>query len=483
MKRYASQLRHDYRPTALSPIRRSRHRLPWFSLGILLAIAGAGLWRFAATPETATARPTTLATQAEDAQRVVTSAGIVPTPSVAQANRATPPSTGDVAMVAAAVSAATTTLSTATTHRFEHVDLTIRSGDTLDGLFRKNELSAGDLASISRLPVAAERLRLLRPGDTIAIDHDNGRVVSLRKTVAIDKELRVGMRADGGFVAEVTNLPLETREAISHGVIESSLFESAATAGLDDNMIMNLAGIFAWDIDFVLDIRRGDEYTLLYEEHWRNGEKIGNGEIIAAEFINSGRSVQAFRHIDDTGRSDYFAADGRSVRKAFIRAPVDFRRISSVFNPNRRHPILNTIRAHRGVDYSAPKGTPIKAAGDGKVIFRGRKNGYGNTVILQHGGNITTLYAHLSNFAKKAPSGARVRQGETIGFVGATGLATAPHLHYEYRVNGVHRNPRTVKLPAAEPIDSRYVDDFRNIVEDAQDRLEKYKETRLARID
>ncbi|MEM1261251.1 MAG: peptidoglycan DD-metalloendopeptidase family protein [Pseudomonadota bacterium] len=480
MKRYASQLRHDYRPSALASSDPSRHRLPWFSLGILLAIAGAGLWRFAATPETATAEPAPPTIAGATAELAVANAGLVATPIPAQ-EPAVVANDGTVASLPATV--ATRVADAPTAHQFEHIDLTIRSGDTLDGLFRKNELSAGDLASISRLPVAAEQLRLLRPGDAVAIDHDAGRIVSLRKTVAIDEELRVGMRADGGFVAELSNLPLETREAISHGVIESSLFESAATAGLDDNMIMNLAGIFAWDIDFVLDIRRGDEYTLMYEEYWRNGEKIGNGEIIAAEFVNSGRSVQAFRHIDDSGRSDYFAADGRSVRKAFIRAPVDFRRISSPFDPRRRHPILNTIRAHRGVDYSAPKGTPIKAAGDGKVIFRGRKSGYGNTIILQHGGNITTLYAHLSNFAKNAPSGARVEQGEVIGFVGATGLATAPHLHYEYRINGVHRNPRTVKLPAAQPIESRYADDFRDTVENAQQQLEKYKETRLARID
>ena len=189
------------------------------------------------------------------------------------------------------------------------------------------------------------------------------------------------------------------------------------------------------------------------------------------------------RFVDEDGVSDYFTPEGNSVRKAFIRAPVDFTRISSNFNPNRRHPILNTIRAHRGVDYAAPRGTPIKAAGDGKVIFRGVKGGYGNTVILQHGGNITTLYAHLSSFAAKARAGARVRQGETIGFVGATGLATANHLHYEYRLNGVHRNPRTVPLPQAEPIERKYRDAFLAAVPEILAELEQFKRTQLAALD
>jgi murein DD-endopeptidase MepM/ murein hydrolase activator NlpD len=183
--------------------------------------------------------------------------------------------------------------------------------------------------------------------------------------------------------------------------------------------------------------------------------------------------------VDADGRADYYTPDGRSMRKAFIRAPVDFTRISSAFNPNRRHPILNTIRAHRGVDYAAPAGTPVKAAGDGKVIFRGRKGGYGNAVVIQHGGNITTLYAHMSRFGKYGV-GKRVQQGDVIGYVGATGLATAPHLHYEYRLNGVHRNPRTVELPQADPIKKEYLADFRAKSEPLLHELANYKHTQLA---
>jgi murein DD-endopeptidase MepM/ murein hydrolase activator NlpD len=249
---------------------------------------------------------------------------------------------------------------------------------------------------------------------------------------------------------------------------------------MPDKLTMNLAGIFAWDIDFVLDIRRGDDFFILFEEIYQDGKFITDGEIVAAEFNNNGRTFRAVRFIDESGRSDYFTPDGRSVRKAFIRAPVDFTRISSSFNPRRKHPILNKIRAHRGVDYAAPRGTPIKAAGDGKVIFRGRKGGYGNAVILQHGGNISTLYGHMSKFANSSRIGRRVKQGQTIGYVGSTGLATAAHLHYEYRLNGVHRNPRTVKLPQAEPIKDEYRQDFLTAAGPILAELDRYKRTQIA---
>jgi len=289
-------------------------------------------------------------------------------------------------------------------------------------------------------------------------------------------------RQESGFVSEIVERPIDVRKRIAYGSIDSSLFESGADAGLSDKVIMNIAGIFAWDVDFVLDIRQGDNFYVQYEEIWQDGEYVTDGEIIAAEFNNDGRTHQAIRFIDTDGYSDYFTPAGDSVRKAFIRAPVDFTRISSNFNPRRRHPILNTIRAHRGVDYAAPRGTPIQAAGDGKVIFRGVKNGYGKTVILQHGGNITTLYAHMSGYASSARVGSRVRQGQTVGYVGATGLATANHLHYEYRLNGVHRNPRTVSLPQAEPIDEQYRDRFLASVPPILEELEKFKRTQIASV-
>jgi murein DD-endopeptidase MepM/ murein hydrolase activator NlpD len=364
---------------------------------------------------------------------------------------------------------------------YDSISLKIRRGDTLDRLFRKHDLDLGHLATIVRLPDARQHLRVLRPGDEIEITHDDGELISLYRKLSLTNALQVS-RDSSGYVAKIIDQPIELRKRRAYGRIHSSLFESGNAAGLPDKLIMNLAGIFAWDIDFVLDIRVGDDYYLLYEEIYQDGEFVTDGEIIAAEFNNDGRSYQAIRFVDNKGRSDYFTPDGNSVRKAFVRAPVDFSRISSSFNPRRRHPVLNTIRAHRGVDYAAPRGTPIKAAGDGKVIFRGRKGGYGNAVILQHGGNITTLYAHMTNFARSAPFGSRVVQGQVIGFVGSTGLATAAHLHYEYRLNGVHRNPRTVKLPQAEPIKAEYKQRFLAEAQPLLDELLQYKRMQIASL-
>ena len=364
---------------------------------------------------------------------------------------------------------------------FDVLNLKIGRGDTLDKLFRQHNLNLGHLAAIAKLEEPKRLFRKLKPGDEFEILHENGSLISMYSVLNLTSAIRIERR-EKGFVADILDRPIDKRKRIAYGVIESSLFESGAAAGLSDKVIMNIAGIFAWDVDFILDIRQGDNFYVQYEEIWQDGDYVTDGEIIAAEFNNDGRRHRAIRFTDSGGLSDYFTPEGDSVRKAFIRAPVDFARISSNFNPKRRHPILNTIRAHRGVDYSAPRGTPIKAAGDGKIIFRGTKNGYGKTVILQHGGNITTLYAHMSNYVAKAGVGTRVRQGQTIGFVGATGLATANHLHYEYRLNGVHRNPRTVDLPQAEPIDEQYREQFLATVDPILEELEQFKRTQVASV-
>mgnify|MGYP001828286630 CR=1 FL=1 len=356
---------------------------------------------------------------------------------------------------------------------YDKLTLKVGRGDTMERMFRRNDLDVGELFEIARLEAAKKQFRRIKPGDLFEVEHDNGSIVSLYAKLNLTSALQV-TRSEDGFAAEIVERPIEVRKRFAYGVIESSLFESAAQDGLSDKTIMNVAGIFAWDVDFILDIREGDNYYVQFEEIWQDGEYVTDGEIIAAEFNNNGRQIQAIRFKDKNNNTDYFTPTGDSVRKAFIRAPVDFTRISSNFNPKRRHPILNTIRAHRGVDYAAPRGTPIKAAGDGKVIFRGVKGGYGNTVILQHGGNITTLYAHMSRFAG-AGIGTRVRQGQTIGYVGSTGLATANHLHYEYRLNGAHRNPRTVELPDAEPIDERYRARFMATAEPILEELERFK--------
>ena len=364
---------------------------------------------------------------------------------------------------------------------FDRLSLTVSRGDTMEKLFRRNSLDIGHLMTIAQLDEAKQRFRRIKPGDVFEVTHDAGKIISLYSKLDLTNALQIE-RQEEGFTAQIIERPIEIRKRHAYGVIDSSLFESAAQAGLSDRTIMNVAGIFAWDVDFILDIRSGDNYYVQFEEIWQDGEFVTDGEIIAAEFNNNGREIRAIRFKDKDNVTDYFTPDGNSVRKAFIRAPVDFTRISSNFNPNRRHPILNTIRAHRGVDYAAPRGTPIKAAGDGKVIFRGNKSGYGKVVIVQHGGNITTLYAHMSSFAAKARVGSRVRQGQTIGYVGMTGLATANHLHYEYRLNGVHRNPRTVSLPDAEPIKAEYRQRFLTEAAPILEELEKFKSTQVASI-
>ncbi len=457
MHRPVSPLLHDYKRSAAKEPKKSK-ALQWFVIGLGIPLAGLALVSTLTTTTPPAAPPEEPVITAADGSDydVETPVELVyaDTPLVL-ADAINPPP-------------------------YQKLNLTIRRGDTLDKLFRQHDLDLGHLSEISKLDEARKRFRKLKPGDEFEITHDQGDLVSMYSNLSLTSALKIE-RAESGFKAEIVERPIEKRKRLAYGTIETSLFESAADAGLSDRVIMNIAGIFAWDVDFVLDIRGGDNYYVQYEEIWQDGEYVMDGEIVAAEFNNNGRTYQAIRFIDDEGRSDYYTPDGHSVRKAFIRAPVDFTRISSNFNPRRRHPILNTIRAHRGVDYAAPRGTPIKAAGDGKVIFRGVKGGYGNTIILQHGGNITTLYAHMSRFAG-ARTGSRVRQGQTIGYVGSTGLATANHLHYEYRLNGVHRNPRTVELPQADPIDQRYRQQFLATVEPILQELEKFKNTQLASV-
>ena len=340
------------------------------------------------------------------------------------------------------------------------LELTVARGDTLESLFKHHGLSLADLADLVALQDVGRGLQHVKPGDRLVIAHDGDQVLALRRELDDVRLLTIARNGDR-FVPSTLEREIEMRPIGAHGVVRSSLFEAGQQAGVSDKLIMDLAGIFEWDIDFIQDVREGDEFTVLYEEIWRDGVKLRNGDIVAAEFVNQGKAYRAAKYRDPGGRSNYYTPDGHSLRKAFIRAPLNFTRISSNFDPSRRHPILNTIRAHQGVDYAAPIGTPIRAAGDGKVLFRGVQGGYGNVIILQHGGNITTLYGHMSKFANVRVGG-RVAQGEVIGYVGQSGLATGPHLHYEYRINGVHRNPRTVSLPPADPIPAQLQEDFKS---------------------
>lgn len=359
------------------------------------------------------------------------------------------------------------------------VEYPVKSGDNLTTLFKRAGLGPRDVYRISQAVSGSDALQRLRPGQTLAFLIEDGLLRKLRHAQDQLNSTLLELTDSGYQVRKLERTP-EPRTLYAAGTITRSLFLDAADAGLSNRTIMQLAEIFGWDIDFALDIREGDHFRVLYEQDYLDGEAINQSRILAAEFINQGKTFAAVRFTDSEGNSQYFAPDGRSMRKAFLRSPVDFSRISSRFKPERFHPVLGKKRPHRGVDYAAATGTPIKAAGDGKIIWRGTKGGYGRTVILQHGSNITTLYAHMSRYQKGLSNGSRVKQGQIIGYVGASGLATGPHLHYEFRVNEVHKNPLTVALPAADPIAERERPAFQAESQRLLSALNQHANTQLA---
>lgn len=363
------------------------------------------------------------------------------------------------------------------------VSLVIQPGDTLAKRLAKHKVSAQDLQKMLDDKTARPHLTKIHPGQKIQLTFtEDQNLVSLEQPINETQSLLI-KKSDNGFSSEILEKPVNTYIKYAYGVIDDSLFAAGQRAHLNDNVIMEISNIFAWDIDFALDIRPGDRFSVLYEERYVDNKLISPGKIIAAEFVNQGRVYQAIRFEDKDGKSDYYAPDGKSMRKAFLRTPVKFTRISSRFSLNRKHPTLHTIRAHKGVDYAAPTGTPIKASGDGKVIFKGEKGGYGNCVIIQHGQSYTTLYAHMSRFAKGLKVGDRVRQGETVGFVGMTGLASGPHLHYEFRINDVHKNPLTVNLPNSAPINPSYREEFSARAHTLLKQMSYHQAIELARIE
>ena len=371
----------------------------------------------------------------------------------------TPPAAPVIVEAPAPVAAAPVIADPEPVSPFDSAEIVIRRNDTLDAIFRQMQLSLSDLAELRQLPDVRKALDRLRPGDIIMLTHLDGELKSLTRRLSDTATLTV-TRAGDGFAANVIENPLEIEEASMTGTIDSSLFLSVNAAGGSDNLAIALADVFKYDIDFVNEVQPGDRFAVAYQQQWQDGQFVRDGEILAAEFVNKGRSFRAVRYVMPDGSGEYFTPDGHSVRKAFLRFPVAFGRVSSGFNLARRHPILNRVRAHKGTDFAAPVGTPIYAAGSGRVTFRGVKGGYGNAVILAHAGSVTTLYGHMSRYAKGLSVGDKVKQGEVIGYVGMTGLASGPHLHYEYRVGGVHRNPATVPLPKAESIPAELKADF-----------------------
>jgi murein DD-endopeptidase MepM/ murein hydrolase activator NlpD len=328
----------------------------------------------------------------------------------------------------------------------------VQPGQTLSDIFNARGLGMADLQKVMDASGSAKSaLHNIRPGQEFdfLLDSD-GSLKGFRFDQ--DQASRAIVRLDGAQpTVSVQQRDMDLREQVAHGVIRSSLYAAGDQAGMNAAMVGKLADLFKYDVDFVQDLRVGDSFTVIYDDVYRDGVRYGEGNIVAAEFINQGTRYTAYRFKKADGDYGWFSEDGRPIQKSFLRIPVDFTRISSTFSAARMHPILGRMRAHKGVDYAAPTGTPIHAAGDGVIKFRGWENGYGNFVVIQHSSTISTAYGHMSRFGSER-IGQHVSQGQVIGFVGMTGLATGPHLHYEFRVNGVQRNPQTVTLPQPEPL-------------------------------
>ncbi|MBA6338758.1 peptidoglycan DD-metalloendopeptidase family protein [Colwellia sp. BRX8-7] len=332
----------------------------------------------------------------------------------------------------------------------------VRSGDSLAKVFKRLGYSARTTYDVSSAKGDYSKLlKKINVGDVFHIGQNAaGELAVLTYPLSKTETLYVKLIDDGSYQSSKETKTVEIRETIAHGVIKSNFWNAGIESGLNDAQIINLANIFGWDIDFALDIREGDSFHVVFENRYVDGDHIGTGKILAAEFINKDDPFQAIRFTD----GEYYSPDGRSMRKAFLRAPVNFRYISSNFKPKRFHPIQKRWKAHRGTDYRANKGTPVVAAGNGKVTHSTYNKYNGNYVFIQHGNGIETKYLHFSK--RNVKKGQRVKQGDVIGYVGSTGMSEASHLHYEFLLNGVHRNPRTVKLPDAKPINKKYAAEF-----------------------
>ncbi|HTA64738.1 MAG TPA: peptidoglycan DD-metalloendopeptidase family protein [Xanthomonadaceae bacterium] len=337
----------------------------------------------------------------------------------------------------------------------------VRKGQTLDSLFADFNLSASVKQQVLAQPGAKAALAHLRDGDQLAFDIPSPGVL---RGLRFDKDdsTRVELQFDHSAVHSVViRRPLERRLESTSGVIAGSLFSAGEKAGLSDASVIQMAKIFSYDIDMAQDLQPGDSFQVVYEDFWRDGQRVRTGDILAASFDNNGKRYFAYRYTHANGKTEYVDQDGTPLKKSFMRTPVEFTRISSGFTlVGRMHPILGYMRAHTGVDYAAPTGTPIVASGDAKMVFEGWKGGYGNCIILDHGGGYTTLYGHMSRFGHYHV-GQHVDQGTTIGYVGMTGMATGPHLHYEFRINGVYHNPLSVTMPKPQPLGGEELARFR----------------------
>ena len=353
-------------------------------------------------------------------------------------------------------------------------DVTVRAGDNLSLIFQRAGFSGRDVFNVTTSH-NGKALRRIFPGQLIGFAADDSKQLLAVRHIESPLKQTIYTREDGQFSSEIVTRETEVRHRSVALTISSSLFLAGERAGLSDGMIMELAAILGGVIDFALDPRRGDEIMILFEENFLDNEKYSDGNILAVNYSNKGRQVEAFRFTDSSGDVGYYDSEGVSMRKAFLKAPLDFTRVSSSFNPNRLHPIYKTKRPHRGTDYAAPRGTPVYAAGDGRVVEAGYSRANGNYIFIQHGEAYKTHYLHLNK--KRVAKGNRVKQGQIIGTVGSTGAATGPHLHYEFLVNGVHRNPRTVHkiLPKARSLPDTELAAFKHSIRQPVQQLAALK--------
>ena len=346
----------------------------------------------------------------------------------------------------------------------------VADGENISIIFEKFKVPLNTAYKIFRLDKKGQ-LTNIKPGDEMVFNYLGDDLINIKINKTDTSSLLIKIDENISISEIVENI--EYFKSYKKGIIENSFYETAQNSGIPDSIIMDLAYIFGWDIDFVFDIRDNDEFFVIYETGFSNGERIDTGDIIAAKFVNKGKVYFANRFVQDS-KKQYFDNDGNNMQKAFLRAPLEFSYISSHFNPNRMHPILHTIRAHNGVDYAAKRGSPVRSTGDGTISFIGRKSGCGNEILIRHSNDYSTRYCHLNGFAKDLNNGKKVKQGQTIGYVGSTGLATGPHLHYEFKIGEKHTDPVKVNLPSAEGIKQNYKKSFNKLVEKNKSMLEEF---------
>ena len=348
---------------------------------------------------------------------------------------------------------------------------TVKKGDSLSVIFEEKQVPLNTAYKIFDFDQNS-LLSNIVPGDIMEFNYMGNDLLSIE--IIKDEINSILIKTDTEISIKKIKKEIQTITSFGFGEIKDSFYKSAKDVGVPDSIIMDFAFIFGWDIDFIFDVRQGDKFSVIFETDYSEGERISSGDIVLAEFINKDKKFIAQRFFDEIQGKQYFNEKGENVKKAFLRAPLDFAYISSHFNPNRMHPILHRIKAHNGVDYAAKRNTPVKASGDGVISFIGRQSGYGRTVEIKHGGNIKTLYAHLEKFNTKLKVGSKVKQGEIIAYVGDSGQATGPHLHFEFWQGEIRTDPVKVKLPSAKPVNNSQKNEFNNLLASNLNKLSEY---------